>query len=89
MDLRVDQELPTFVDGVYGKAFLKIYNFSNFLNKDWGKVYDAQFFSVQVVDTEVDANGRFVYSDFQDRSLTTLLENRSLWSARVGIEFSF
>ena len=89
IDLRIDQELPTFIDGVSGQAFLKIYNLGNFLNKDWGKVYDASFFSLDVVDAEVDAQGRLVYNNFTDREVNVILENRSLWEARMGVEIRF
>ncbi|MFK8052507.1 MAG: carboxypeptidase regulatory-like domain-containing protein [Woeseiaceae bacterium] len=89
LDLRIDQEIPTFVDGVSGVAFLKIYNFGNFLNKDWGKVYDASFFSADVVDASVNANGQFVYENFSSRQVTQLLTNRSLWEARMGVEIRF
>ncbi len=88
-DLRIDQELPTFVDGLTGRAFLKIYNLGNFLNKDWGKVYDAQFFSIDVVDAQVNAQGQYVYTSFTDRQLTNLVENRSLWEIRAGLEIRF
>ncbi|MEL7296837.1 MAG: TonB-dependent receptor, partial [Pseudomonadota bacterium] len=89
MDLRIDQEIPTFIDGVTGTAFLKIYNLGNFLNKDWGKVYDAQFFSIDVVDADINDDGQYVYTDFTDRPLTNLIENRSLWSIRMGLEVRF
>jgi outer membrane receptor for ferrienterochelin and colicin len=88
VDFRIDQELPSF-GGTRAKLFFKIYNLGNFLSSDWGKVYDAQFFSVQVVDSDVNDAGQFVFEDFNDRSLTDLLENRSLWSARLGIEINF
>ena len=89
LDLRIDQELPTFVDGVKGKAFVKIFNLTNLLNDDWGQTYDAQFFAVQVVDASIDAQGRYVYEEFNDGDITDLDENRSLWEVRLGIEFSF
>ncbi|MEN7344319.1 MAG: TonB-dependent receptor, partial [Pseudomonadota bacterium] len=89
IDLRIDQEIPTFIDGVTGTAFVKFYNFGNFLNDSWGKVYDAQFFSIDVVDAEVNDQGQYVYTDFTDRPLTNLIENRSLWSVRMGLEVRF
>ena len=89
INVRLDQELPTFIDGVKGKAFVKIYNLGNLLNDDWGKIYRAQFFSQQVVNASIDDQGRYVYERFSDRSLTDLQETRSLWEMRFGIEFSF
>lgn len=87
-DFRFDQELPTFVDGVEGKAFLKIYNLTNLLNDDWGQANDQQFFSQQVVSAAINGNGQYVYSRFRDRDVTDLDENQSLWEVRLGIEFS-
>lgn len=88
-DIRIDQDLPTFVDGTYGKVYLKVYNFGNLINDEWGHVSDAQFFSIQQVDSSVDSAGRYVFEDFNDRDFEDLQTNRSLWQARVGVEFSF
>lgn len=89
MDLRVDQELPTFIGDIKGKVFLKIYNLTNLLNDDWGQANDAEFFSVQVVESSLDAQGRYVFEEFNDGSINDLNENQSLWEARLGIEFTF
>ncbi len=90
MDLKLSQELPTFIDGTYGKAYIKIYNLGNLLNDEWGHVNDAQFFSVQMIDTSVNDAGQYVFEDFnQGRSINDLKENSSLWQARVGLEFNF
>ncbi len=89
MDLRVDQELPTFIGDIKGKMFLKIYNLSNLLNDDWGQANDAEFFSVQVVESSLDAQGRYVFEEFNGGSINDLNENQSLWEARLGIEFTF
>ena len=67
-----------------------MYNVGNFLNNKWGKRWDAQFFSIQQVDASVDSvTGQFIYEDFNDRDLNDLQEDRSLWEARVGVEFMF
>ena len=89
MDLRIDQELPAFVDGAKGRIFLKVYNLLNLIDDDMGLQYDAQSSVQQVVTADVDAMGRYVYKTFQDRSLSDLLENRSLWELRLGIQFEF
>ena len=89
IDMRIEQELPTFIDGTSGRIFFKMYNVGNFLNKKWGTVTDAQFFSQQVVSVDIDAQGRFVYDRFRDRSVNDIKENRSLWEGRIGVEFNF
>lgn len=88
-DLRIDQELPTFIEGTSGRLYLKMYNLGNFLDNDWGKQYDAQFFSLEVLESSVNANGQYVFEEFNDRDITDLLEQRSLWEMRVGLEFRF
>ena len=59
----------------------------NMLDDSKGLQYDAQFFSQQVVDSNVNAQGQYVYNTFTDRGLTDLLENQSLWEMRLGIQF--
>ncbi len=88
-DLKIDQELPTFIDGTSGHVFLKIYNLGNMLSDKWGKVTDAQFFSIQAVNSSIDAQGRIVYEDFNGGDINDLLETRSLWAARIGVQFNF
>lgn len=88
LDFRIDQEIPTFIDGVTGKAFLKVYNLTNLLNDDWGQANDAAFFAVDVVDASLDAQGRYVFENFTDRDVNDLDENQSLWEVRLGLEFS-
>ena len=83
------REIPTFVDGLNGKLFLKIYNLGNLLSDDWGKQYDAQFFTPVQVDMSVNDAGQYVFEDFNDRSVTDLLETASLWQARLGVEIRF
>ncbi len=87
-DLRISQEIPLPGDFL-GRVYFKVYNFGNMLNDDWGRIADAEFFSPQVVDADVDAQGRFVYDNFRDRSIETTVINRSLWEARFGIDIKF
>ncbi|MFT4721211.1 MAG: hypothetical protein ACI9SB_002388 [Candidatus Azotimanducaceae bacterium] len=89
LDLRVDQELPTFIEGTKGRVFFKMYNLTNFLNDDWGQANDAQFFSVQMVNSSVNAQGQYVFERFNNRSIEDIIETRSLWEARVGVQFNF
>lgn len=88
-DFRVDQELPTFIGDTKGKVFLKIKNIGNMLNKDWGVETDAQFYSQQVVDTAINENGQYVYSNFREGDVNNTIDAYSVWQARVGVEFKF
>ena len=72
-----------------GRFYLKMYNVGNFLNEDWGQVWDAQFFSVQVVDSDVNDAGQYVFNSFTDRSISDLIESRSNWEVRLGVGFRF
>ncbi|MCH9695496.1 MAG: TonB-dependent receptor [Gammaproteobacteria bacterium] len=88
-DLKITQEIPL---GEYltGRAYLKVYNFGNLLNDDWGKITDAEFFSQQVVNAGVDsATGAFTYNGFNSRSLQEVIEESSLWELRFGIDINF
>ena len=89
LDLRIDQEIPTFLDGTRGRLFIKFRNLGNLINDDWGTQYDAEFFSVEVLDADVNEAGQFVFNDFTDLSVTDIVEIPSLWSVRVGLEIDF
>jgi hypothetical protein len=86
-DLRVSQEIS--FGGFRGQVYAKIYNLGNLLNDDWGEIVDAQFFTPEIVDASVDAQGRFVYEGFSDRSIERTYINRSLWEARLGVDIKF
>jgi hypothetical protein len=92
LDLRIDQEIPLFVDGLKARAYVKIFNFTNMLNDDWGRQYDARFASSSVVNVgAVDAQGRYEYGSFVDggTSITTRQDLSSVWEVRLGLDISF
>jgi len=89
VDIRFDQEIPTGLGGAKGNFYLKMYNVGNFLNEDWGNVWDARFAPPQVVDSDLNDEGQYVFNSFSDRSVSDLLENRSMWQVRVGIGITF
>jgi hypothetical protein len=89
LDFRVDQELPLFFDDLKARAYLKIYNFGNMLNKDWGRQYDARFSPVTVVNGGIDDQGRYEFNQFFGGDITDLQEFSSLWELRMGIEINF
>ncbi|WP_317933359.1 carboxypeptidase regulatory-like domain-containing protein [Halioxenophilus sp. WMMB6] len=90
VNLAVRQELPTFFDGTSGEVYFLLYNLGNFLNDRWGHQSDAEFFSQEVVDAEVNDQGQYVYTNFKGGSVTDKLEDpESLWEAKVGVNFRF
>ena len=86
LSIRQDVPLPGDLRGI---VYLKIKNLGNLLNDDWGRVTDAQYFPVRVVDAEIDDQGRFVYNSFSDRSLERVYVGPSLWEARLGFDIRF
>jgi hypothetical protein len=88
LDLRIDQELPLMF-GTRARAYLKIYNVLNMLNDEWGVQYDNEFFAQEVLTTSIDNQGRYVFEEFDYRSITDLRENASLYEIRLGIQFEF
>ena len=88
-DLRISQDLPLPGD-FKGRLYLKVYNFGNLLNDDWGKITDAQFFTpVPVSGAIVADTGQFWYERFSNRTIDRVYPNRSLWEARLGIDIRF
>jgi len=89
LDLRLDQEIPLFFGDSRARVYLKIYNFMNLLDEEWGLQYDSEFFSRDVVTSSINAQGQYVYSNFNNRSVTDLRETDSLWEMRFGLQFEF
>ena len=90
VDFRIDQQFPAFIGDSKGKIFVKIYNLGNLLNDDWGRVNDAEFFSQQVVTSNYDSgSGQYVFERFSDRDVNDVLDIRSLYEIRLGIEIDF
>ena len=87
-NLSVRQDIP-LGELMRGTLFFKVRNLGNLLNDDWGKVTDAQFFSPEVVDADVNAGGQFVFNEFSDRSLERVYIGPSLWEIRFGIDINF
>lgn len=88
LNLSVKQDIP-LGNALRANLYMKIRNLGNLLNDDWGKVTDAQFFSPEVVDTDVNGAGQFVFTDFSDRSLSRTYVGPSLWEVRFGLEVAF
>lgn len=77
IDLRISQEVPGFAPGHRGSAFIVVDNLTNLLNDDWGVMNQPAF--PYGVTAEQEANGQA-----QQR-----IGEASLWSMRVGINYSF
>jgi hypothetical protein len=86
--LSVRQDIP-LGEMMRGTLYFKVKNLGNLLNDDWGKLTDAQFFSPQVINADVNDAGQFVYTGFSDRSLDRTYIGPSLWEIRFGIDINF
>jgi hypothetical protein len=96
-DFQFSQEFPTG-GHTRGRFYLKLVNVGNLLNGSsppnpedwgWGAVWDAPFFSRNVVESDVNDNGQYVFERFVDLDASDLIESRSLWEMRLGIGFRF
>ena len=89
-DLRLDQEFPLGVDDLKLRAFVKIYNFTNMLNDDWGRQYDARFDPASVVNVSVDdATNAYYFESFSENVITNRQDQSSVWEVRLGLEVNF
>ena len=72
-----------------------IFNFTNLLNKDWGKRYFASFDQIQLIDfVDVQANGtpRFRYNPNVERTVNQIDDaglNSARWQAQLGLRYTF
>ncbi|BFM09044.1 TonB-dependent receptor [Halioxenophilus aromaticivorans] len=89
INLAVRQEIPSFSDDTHASVYLLVNNLGNLLNDRWGHQYDAQFFSQEVVDVEVNDAGQYVFTNFKGGNVDSLEDNLSLWEAQIGIDFRF
>jgi hypothetical protein len=90
LDLRIDQEIPLGMSELKARAFVKIYNFTNLLNDDWGWQYDSEFFPRDVVEISgLGPNGEYIYDSFSPGAPDTRDSFRSLWEIRLGMDIRF
>ena len=90
IDLRIDQEIPLGFEDVKARAFLKIYNFGNLLNDEWGLITDAEYSPRAIIgDLSVNGAGQYVYGDFRNRSINDVRSTSSLYEIKAGIEVRF
>lgn len=74
LDLKIEQEFPGFRDGDKASAFFVIDNLTNFLNDDWGVLYQAPF-------------PRTVAED--DTTPESRVGDASRYEIRFGIKYDF
>ena len=90
VNLKVTQEVPGFMDGHKGEVFFVIDNLTNMLNDDWGVLKKGNFVGSSMIKTSIDAQGRYVYSDFNpNNGKTATQSSASVWEMRVGVRYTF
>ena len=92
VDLRIAQEVPSYFDGHNIEFSLAFENFTNFLNSDWGQVVDTpDFWQVrQIVAVSQNAQGQYVYSNFNPNELRLDGDgSSSLWAIQFGVKYRF
>lgn len=91
IDLRFEQELPSFTEGHKILAFIVIENFTNFLNDDWGVMYNGGFFgTTAIVDARIDrVNNLYLFNEFVDRDPQSRFAAPSQWEIRIGAKYKF
>ena len=91
VDLRIQQELPTFSQDHTFRLFFDIENFGNLLNDDWGRVERTQYEYERAVVSAAINNGQYQYfglnSDSRIKNLETL--SQSVWQIQVGLKYDF
>jgi outer membrane receptor for ferrienterochelin and colicin len=73
VDIRVNQQLPGFMNGHNANLFFVVDNFTNLLNDDWGVAERVSFNTVQVGDDTPESR----------------IGDASLWQMRIGFNYSF
>ncbi|WP_244993749.1 TonB-dependent receptor [Pseudidiomarina sediminum] len=92
MDLKVEQELPGFMDGHKSSIYFVVDNFTNLLNDDWGVLYETSFpRAVNVAEVSINDQNQWVFEDISPRinGVQGRAGSPSLWSIRLGFQYDF
>jgi hypothetical protein len=97
MDLRISQEIPGpgRLFGVEDKIeiFADVDNFLNVLNNGWNTVAPRGVFGdgqlVDVVDGNVDGDGRYIISGFNPDDEPNISTTGSAWRVQLGVRYEF
>lgn len=91
IDLKFEQEFPSFAEGHKILAFLVIENFTNLINDDWGVMYHGGYFgNTSIVDARVDrAANQYLFNEFVARDPQSRRAAPSQWTIRIGARYKF
>ncbi len=88
-DLRIDQDIPGFMEGHRGNLFFVLKNVGNFLNDEWGIQKRGPFNNDSVVEANMNDDGTYTITDVFDVSEESAYARTSLWQIRVGVKYKF
>ncbi|MDN7125121.1 TonB-dependent receptor [Pseudidiomarina sp. 1APP75-32.1] len=92
VDLKVEQELPGFMQDHKSRVYFVVDNFTNMLNDDWGVLYETSFpRSVNVAEVGINDQNQWVFEDITPRinQVQGRAGQPSLWSVRLGFQYDF
>jgi Carboxypeptidase regulatory-like domain len=92
IDVRFSQELPGFMKEHKLSFTFDILNFTNLLNKKWGRIDEIGFPSNRsfVNYNGLDANGRYRYSlGTTESAVVRQVANESLWQMQMTVRYTF
>ncbi len=87
-DVRVEQQIPGFIDGHKTSAYLVIENFGNMLNDDWGVLKQGDYLQGAIT-TSITDDGKYSYDSFDNPTPQSRVTDASLWEIRVGVKYDF
>jgi len=90
-DLKIAQELPSFIEGHKFSAFVVIENLGNLIDDDWGVLKEQTFpHNEQLVGMTLAPGGtQYNYNTFVTPAGPARVSDASLWEVRFGINYSF
>jgi outer membrane receptor for ferrienterochelin and colicin len=94
INLKVDQELPTFIDNgdhLFVEAY--IYNFGNLLNHNWGPQYSPNFYQAYTAINPTIVGNKYQYNSFTTTSgiVSNISANRapSTYQVAFAVKYDF
>jgi hypothetical protein len=94
-DLRLSQQIPTFIKNSKAILTLDIENVANLINSDWGRLAQISFpHFAPALDATIQANGRYQYRPLAGVTgvsppLQSLSAIQSVWRMQLGLRIEF
>lgn len=91
VDLRLQQELPGFLEDHRTFVFLDVENLGNLLNSDWGRIERTEYEYERAVVSARIVDGQYEYFNLNSDSRIKNLEvlDQSVWQVQFGVKYEF